>query len=214
MPRVAQLLTGPDRLRFAQAMHRSGITSPDLKVAVLRCIPAHSRGAVPHDLTFSWLVALHGEQATAQSIMEHLLLHETVTVAPPLVPGLCFARSVRAIPAAVPMNAWGRGEALTALKGVDRLGGLFSLGQFRLRNAVFYLQDSARLLLAIRQERPDFAPLLRGLWALHDDLGQIRRALWRVKARRARPEDVHLAQTLTVLPLTAADLEEDDDLPF
>lgn len=199
-------------MRFAQALHRSGITSPDLKVAVLRCIPADSRGTVPRDLTFGWRVALYGDQATAHTIMDHLLFHETVTVAP-LTPDLGFARPLRQVPEAVPMNVWGRGEGPTALKCVDLPRGLFALGQVRLREAVFYLQDSARLLGEIQQERLDFTPPMRGLWALHHELGQIRRALWRVRVGCARPEDRQLAQTLTVPPLNPADLEE-DELPF
>lgn len=79
-----RLLTDSDRLAFACALHRSGMTSPDLKAAVLRCVPAHSGMNVPHTLDFRWLVEALGERLAAQRLAASL--GAQVTVAPRFMP--------------------------------------------------------------------------------------------------------------------------------
>lgn len=77
---ATRLLTDSDRLAFACALHRSGMTSPDLKAAVLRCVPAHSAMKLPLQLNFRWLVEALGERLAAQRLAASL--GAQVTVAP------------------------------------------------------------------------------------------------------------------------------------
>lgn len=81
---ATRLLTDSDRLAFACALHRSGMTSPDLKATVLRCVPAHSGMNVPPKLDFRWLVEALGERLTAQRLAASL--GAQVTVAPRFIP--------------------------------------------------------------------------------------------------------------------------------
>ncbi|KQR02751.1 hypothetical protein [Deinococcus sp. Leaf326] len=81
---ATRLLTDSDRLAFACALHRSGMTSPDLKAAVLRCVPAHSGMNVPPKLDFRWLVEALGERLAAQRLAASL--GAQVTVAPRFTP--------------------------------------------------------------------------------------------------------------------------------
>jgi hypothetical protein len=82
LPRATHLITGLDRLEFARALHRSGLTSPDLKAAILRHIPTDSAGAVPHGLDFKWLITQVGERVAAERLLHGLSERDRINVAP------------------------------------------------------------------------------------------------------------------------------------
>ncbi|MFC5849317.1 PcfJ domain-containing protein [Deinococcus petrolearius] len=181
LPRATQLITGPDRLEFARALHRSGLTSPDLKAAMLRYIPADSAGVVSYGLNFKWLVLQVGERVAAEKLLHGLSERDRVNVAPAFKPPL-FPHRVHP-PVSIgtaPNRGWGWGRGLAQplpLKVQARPGRHFRIGGRDLNRVIMHLRDTRHLLEEIRVTQPDFLPPRGSLREIHDTLARIHRRL-------------------------------------
>lgn len=181
LPRATHLITGTDRLEFARALHRSGVTSPDLKAAILRRLPAHSEGHVPAGLDFSWLVSHVGQRVAAERLLQSLSEREAVNVAPafkrPLLPSRALSprfssTAVNRMPDGLP----GLAQPLPLKVPSHHLRG-FRIGGSDLSRAVMHLSDTSRLLEEIWVTQPEFV-LPRGtLQNVHDHLARVHRRL-------------------------------------
>jgi hypothetical protein len=181
LPRATHLITGLDRLEFARALHRSGLTSPDLKAAILRHIPTDSAGAVPHGLDFKWLITQVGERVAAERLLHGLSERDRINVAPafkrPLFPPR--VRPPVAVGAALNRDwGWGRGLAQPLpLKVQARHSRQFRIGGLDLSHVIMHLRDIHRLLEEIHVTQPDFTPPRGTLREVHDTLARIHRRL-------------------------------------